>query len=111
MTSTRLLEILSRTLAQWLVLGAIAVVCVPAARGESMLLGWVPFWLVVAPAFSLLVLHRRAVFARIGFRFGEAEQPRRTRFTGMQASKASRASRSGRSRRIRSMPSRLAVPR
>lgn len=42
----------------WLVLGAAGVLLLPAARGDSLLLGWLPFWLVLAPAAMLAVAER-----------------------------------------------------
>ncbi len=54
---------LARALWQWLALGAIATLVVPAARGPVYLLGSLPFWLLLAPAVALLVLHRHALAA------------------------------------------------
>ena len=51
---------LARTLWQWLVLGVLAIVLLPAARGDSMLLGWLPFWLAVVPATPPPALRRGA---------------------------------------------------
>lgn len=45
----------------WLVLGGLAVICVPALRGSSEWLGWTPFWLVGAPLADLLILRWRSV--------------------------------------------------
>ncbi len=45
-------------LLHWLALGLLAVALLPAARGQHALIGWLPYWLVVAPALSLLVLDR-----------------------------------------------------
>lgn len=45
-------------LLHWLALGLLAVLLLPAARGQHALVGWLPYWLVVAPALSLLVLDR-----------------------------------------------------
>src|SRR5512141_3299226 len=65
----------------WLVAGCAALVCVPALRGSDPLFGWLPFWLVVAPAIDLAVLRRRSLlaraqelFARIGHRRRPARQ-------------------------------------
>ncbi len=54
---------LARTLWQWLTLGLIAMLVVPAARGPVHLLGNLPFWLLIAPALGLLCLHRHALGA------------------------------------------------
>jgi hypothetical protein len=49
---------LNRILSQWLTVGALSLVLFPAARGDGLWLGWLPFWAVIAPLVSLLVLHR-----------------------------------------------------
>lgn len=46
----------------WLVIGAVAIVSIPALRGDPALGATVPFWLVAAPAIDLAWLAR----ARIG---------------------------------------------
>lgn len=38
--------------------GAAVVLAVPAARGDSTWLGWLPLWLVGMPACALWALHR-----------------------------------------------------
>ncbi|HET7065224.1 MAG TPA: hypothetical protein VFI49_13205 [Rudaea sp.] len=40
----------------WLVAGVAALICVPELRGSDPLFGWLPFWLIVAPAIDLAVL-------------------------------------------------------
>jgi hypothetical protein len=45
-------------LAAWVSLGLLTLVMLPAARGFNEWIGWLPFWLLLAPASSLLVLHR-----------------------------------------------------
>lgn len=47
----------------WLAFGCFAVLCVPALRGRSEWLGWMPLWLIVVPAAQLLILRWRALFA------------------------------------------------
>jgi hypothetical protein len=42
----------------WLLLGAAALLLVPSWRGIDPWFGWLPFWLVVAPAIDLAVLRR-----------------------------------------------------
>ena len=69
----------ARTLWQWFVLGAIAVVLVPAARGHSQLIGALPFWLVVAPGTALLVLYRHPLAAAWRARLVRATPRRRRR--------------------------------
>jgi len=48
----------------WLVTGVAALICVPELRGSDPLVGWLPFWLIVAPAIDLAVLRRRSLIAR-----------------------------------------------
>ncbi|HET7798114.1 MAG TPA: hypothetical protein VFK72_09535 [Nevskia sp.] len=48
----------------WLIAGLAALICIPELRGSSPLFGWMPFWLVVAPAIDLVVLRRRSLMAR-----------------------------------------------
>lgn len=71
---------LARTLWQWLALGFIATLVLPAARGPAYLLGNLPFWLLVAPALALLVLHRHALAA--AWRTVLVRAPRRRRRSG-----------------------------
>src|SRR5213078_1830041 len=49
----------------WLVLGAAALLVAPALRGTDPWFGWMPFWLVVAPALDLAVLRRRHAVAAL----------------------------------------------
>jgi hypothetical protein len=37
----------------WLLAGALVTVLVPEARGHHLLVGWLPYWLLVAPLVSL----------------------------------------------------------
>ena len=43
----------------WLALGCIAVLCLPASRGYSEWIGWLPLWLVIMPAAQLAMLRWR----------------------------------------------------
>jgi len=70
----------------WLIAGLAAMLCVPELRGSSPLFGWLPFWLVVAPAIDLAVLRRRnlikrtqELLARVGRRRRSARQARPSR--------------------------------
>lgn len=49
---------LTRILTQWLILGLLACIALPAARGYSQWIGWLWYWLLAAPAIALCVLHR-----------------------------------------------------
>ena len=68
----------------WFALGALALACVPALRGRDPFWGWLPFWLLVAPALDLALLHRvhlgvasRAWLARARRRRRSVQQARR----------------------------------
>ena len=53
----------SRIMLCWFVVGCAAMICIPAFRGYDPLVGWLPFWLVIAPAIDLAALHRRSLIA------------------------------------------------
>ena len=85
----------------WLIAGCAAVVFVPAMRGIDPWFGWLPFWLIVAPALDLAVLRRRWFIA-----FARA---RLLRFRA-QRNSARRQARSWRRRiSIRRMPQAAAI--
>jgi len=67
---------ISRCLWQWLVLGALLSLLLPAASGQWMGTPW--FWGVVAPAVSLLTLHRDALVASLRARAVPAARSRAT---------------------------------
>lgn len=74
-TSTPVHAQLERGLRALLLLGLALVVLVPAARGDSQWLGWIPLWLVAMPAIAWWALHRfrlpaRAVAVRAAWRQG-----------------------------------------
>jgi hypothetical protein len=56
-------QIALRIVQTWLVLGSLALLCVPALRGSSEWFGALPFWLVVAPLGDLLILRWRTLVA------------------------------------------------
>jgi len=60
----------------WLVLGCLAVVCLPALRGRSEWLGWLPLWLVIVPAAQLAILQWRTLFAASGKALGHLRRHR-----------------------------------
>jgi len=80
--------ILARTLWQWLALGLVAMLLVPAARGPVYLLGNMPFWLLLAPGTGLVILYRHALAA--AWRRVLVPAPRRRRRS--QACRRGRAS-------------------
>ena len=52
---------IERALRTWLTWGVFAVLLIPAARANTMLLGWLPLWLVAMPAVAWWALHRFAM--------------------------------------------------
>lgn len=50
-----------RPLQAWLAAGIVILMLFPTMRGVDARFGWLPFWLVVAPAIDLAVLRRRAI--------------------------------------------------
>ena len=73
-------EDLDSALRQAVILGTVAVLLVPAARGSSDWLGWLPLWLVGMPGVALWSLHRfRLPLVRASVRAGLQAQPRRRR--------------------------------
>jgi hypothetical protein len=74
---------LNRILWQWLTVGALSLALFPAARGDGLWLGWLPFWAVIAPLVSLLVLHRRALASAWRAINVPAPRPQRLRRTGV----------------------------
>lgn len=59
-SNTRALETAAQV---WLMLGVGAVLCVPALRGSNPMIGWLPFWFIVAPLIDLAVLRRHRLAA------------------------------------------------
>ena len=47
----------------WLVFGAVVMALIPQARGVQSLVGWLPFWLVVAPLLDLAFVHRHRLLS------------------------------------------------
>ena len=47
----------------WLVFGAVVMALIPQARGMQPLVGWLPFWLVVAPLLDLAFVHRHRLLS------------------------------------------------
>lgn len=54
-TADRLRPLLCR----WLGTGSLLLLCLPALRGSSPWIGWLPYWLVLAPLMCLVVLEWR----------------------------------------------------
>lgn len=58
----------------WLVLGVIAVLCIPSLRGTNAWFGWLPFWFVAMPAVEWLLLRWRSVARRSQGAIGQWRQ-------------------------------------
>lgn len=74
---------------RWLALGATASLLVPALRGYNVYVGWLPFWLLAAPAILLALTHRHRLAAALSA-FLVGSRRRRTLFGRGQARRAAR---------------------
>jgi hypothetical protein len=68
----------------WFACGLMALLAFPSLRGSSPMIGWLPFWLVIAPLIDLALLRRhwltttsRAFLARTRRRRWPTRQARR----------------------------------
>jgi len=77
---------LDSLLRQLVILGALAVLLIPAARGSSALLGWLPLWLVGMPLAAWWSL-RRFPLPKLALRLPRRRrvQARRRRGRGVSA--------------------------
>ena len=75
---------LERGLRTLMIAGLAVVLLLPAARGHSEWLGWMPLWLVGMPGMAWWSLHRFRLPSRSGTARGSASTPRRRR-VGAQA--------------------------
>ncbi len=75
---------LERGLRTLMIAGLAVVLLLPAARGHSEWLGWMPLWLVGMPCMAWWSLHRFRLPSRSGAARGSASTPRRRR-VGAQA--------------------------
>ena len=80
-------EQLDAVLRHAVILGTLAVLLVPAARGSSEWLGWLPLWLVGMPLAAWWSL-RRFPLPRVGLRM-----PRRRRSQALPRARGQRPSR------------------
>jgi hypothetical protein len=76
---------LERSLRLALLTGLALVLLLPAARGQSDWLGWLPMWLVGMPAVALWSLHRFRLPLREATSRNDALQSSRRRRPGTQA--------------------------
>lgn len=49
---------LARWLRRWIALGLLTLLCLPIDAWHNVYVGWLPYWLVLAPAVSLALLRR-----------------------------------------------------
>ena len=47
----------------WLVFGVVVMALIPQARGMQSMVGWLPFWLVIAPLLDLAFFHRQRLLS------------------------------------------------
>ena len=78
---------LDRLLRQLVILGTLAVLLIPAARGSSDLIGWLPLWLMGMPLTAWWGL-RRFPLPRLAI-----QMPRRRRIQALRRSHARRPAR------------------
>jgi hypothetical protein len=88
----------------WLVFGAVAIALIPQARGVTPI-GWLPFWLVVAPLMDLAFIHRGLLFDASKSVVAQARTSRSRR----RPYAASQARHTRRSRAIKQSTARAAV--
>jgi hypothetical protein len=62
----------------WFIVGCAALLCIPALRAYDPLVGWLPYWLVIAPAIDLAVLRRRSLIALAHDLLARVNRRRRT---------------------------------
>lgn len=77
-------DTLDRLLRQAVIVGTLAVLLIPAARGSSEWLGWLPMWLVGMPLAAWWSL-RRFPLPRVGL-----QMPRRRRVQALRRPRARR---------------------
>ncbi|MGV8922494.1 MAG: hypothetical protein ACOH1L_03965 [Thermomonas sp.] len=75
-------DALDRLLRQVVILGTLAVLLIPAARGSSALIGWLPLWLMGMPVAAWWSL-RRFPLPRVAL-----QMPRRRRAQALRRSRA-----------------------
>ena len=61
----------------WFACGLVALLAFPALRGSSAMVGWLPFWLVIAPLIDLALLRRHWLAAASGAFLVRARRRRR----------------------------------
>lgn len=54
---------LDAVLRLWLTVGVVLALSVPGALQFNHYVGWLPYWLCLAPALSLALMHRRRLVA------------------------------------------------
>lgn len=64
----------ARVLCAWIALGTLILLLVPATQGHHPTLGWLPYWLVLAPGLSLALSRRHALAAALGATFARARR-------------------------------------
>jgi hypothetical protein len=75
----------------WFAAGLLLVALVPAARGSAELLGWLPFWLLLAPLLVLAQVEALAGFSESAAFARRSQRALRRRFHRGQALRVARA--------------------
>jgi hypothetical protein len=50
----------------WLSIGVVLLILLPPTQWHNAAVGWLPYWLLVAPSISLALLRRRRLLAALG---------------------------------------------
>ena len=73
----------------WLLIGSALVLLLPAARGSSLWIGWLPYWLCVAPALCLILLQPHTIRRAVRQTLDASHRRRSSRRRGRQARRQS----------------------
>ncbi|MCI1711030.1 MAG: hypothetical protein LKM32_01715 [Chiayiivirga sp.] len=61
-------------LCAWIALGTLILLLFPATQGHHPTLGWIPYWLVLAPGLSLALSRRHALTAAMSATYARARR-------------------------------------
>jgi hypothetical protein len=56
---------LERGLNAWAAIGTLGLLLIPPGIWHNTYFGWLPYWLLVAPCISLVLLHRQSIAAAL----------------------------------------------
>ena len=76
----------------WFAFGAVAVALIPQARGMQSAVGWLPFWLVIAPLLDLALVHRQQLLSTSRALLVRARRRRRSSIPANRTRRTARSS-------------------